>query len=95
VAEKTLRRAAVSRNAPRSSYRPSIGWWIADGTWPVAGVLQVAVDVPQHGTLDVPLVVRAPAHIDLDYPHRGVVQVRVQPGGVDEDAGVGRRLIQG
>jgi hypothetical protein len=43
----------------------------------------------------VPLVVRAPAHVDLDYPHRGVVQVRIEPIGVDEDAGVGCWLIAG
>jgi hypothetical protein len=39
--------------------------------------------------------VGAPAHVDLDHPHRGVVQVGVEPIGVDEDAGVGRWLIAG
>jgi hypothetical protein len=62
---------------------------------PVVGILQVTVDVPQYGALDVPLVVGAPAHVDLDHPHRGVMQVRIQPVGVDENAHAGRRLVLG
>ncbi len=52
---------------------------------PVVGVLEVGVDVPQHGPVDVPFVVGEPAHVDLDHPDPGVVQVRFQPLGRHEN----------
>ena len=47
---------------------------------PVVRVLQVLVDVPQDRSVDVPVVIGEPAHVHLDDPHRGVVQVSFQPG---------------
>ena len=55
----------------------------ADGA--VVGVLQVAVDVPQHGAVDVPVVIGGRAYIDFDHPHQRVVQVRCQPLPSGED----------
>ena len=61
---------------------------------PVINVLQVTVDVPEHGSVDMPFVVGAAAHVDLDHPHRGVVQVLGQPSSVDENAITGGSLTR-
>ena len=62
---------------------------------PVVGVLEVGVDVPQHGPVDVPLVVGKPAHVDLDHPHPGVVPVRFQPVGRYQNVRGGVRVAGG
>ena len=50
----------------------------------VAGILQVRVDVPQHGTVDVPVVIGGRADVDFDHAETGVVEVSGQPARVDQ-----------
>ena len=55
----------------------------------VSGVLHVGVNVPEHGAVDVPVVVGGRADVHLDHPHIWVVEVPGQPDGIDQHALVG------
>jgi len=50
----------------------------------VASILQVGVDVPQHGTVDVPAVVGGRADVDFDHAEIGVFEMPGQPARVDK-----------
>jgi hypothetical protein len=57
----------------------------------VAGVLQVGVDVPEHGAVDVPVVVGGRADVDLNDPYPRVIQVSAQPSPVRQYPAGSRR----